>query len=78
MAAAVAVVDAFTTTFGKWQPGDVIPCLAGDRPVSMLARVGEHRGLEEYARVNVMPRFARRSMFGVRYSDVVPYSVVSL
>lgn len=42
-----------------------MPCRAGLSPVSTLARVGEQSGLAEYARVNVIPRAARRSMFGV-------------
>ena len=42
----------------------------------MLARVGEQIGLA-YALENVMPRLASRWMFGVSYSDVFPYSVVS-
>jgi len=51
---------------------------AGVWPVRIDARVGEQRGLAVYARENVMPRRARRSMFGVRYKLVVPNSVVSL
>ena len=61
----LSLAVAFSTTFGKWQLGVVIPVRAGLSPVRMLARVGEQSGLEEYARVKVMPRAASRSTFGV-------------
>lgn len=34
-------------TCGRWQFGVVMPVRAGLRPVRMLARVGEQRGLHE-------------------------------
>jgi hypothetical protein len=58
-------VVACKTTLGSWQFGTVIPVRAGLCPVSNADRVGEHNGLAEYARVNVIPRFASRSTFGV-------------
>ena len=64
--------------FGRWQFGVVIQVRAGLSPVKMEARVGEQSGLDEYARVNIIPRAASRSIFGVLYSFVVPNSVVSL
>ena len=63
--APVALEAGRNATCGKWQVGEVMPCRATDCPVKMLARVGEQSGLEEYARVNVIPRAANRAMFGV-------------
>jgi hypothetical protein len=38
---------ALRTAWGRWQLGAVRPRRAGLRPVRMLARVGEQRGLAE-------------------------------
>jgi len=63
---------ACSTTCGTWQFGVVMPVRAGLSPVSTADRVGEHSGLAEYACEKVIPRFARRSMFGVLYNLVCP------
>ena len=63
--AAFVPLVASKTTCGIWQLGVVIPVRAGLSPVRIADRVGEHNGLAEYARVNVIPRFARRSTLGV-------------
>jgi len=42
------------------------PALPGQRPVSRLAREGEHTGLQEYPSVKRAPAAASRSMCGVR------------
>ena len=58
-------VVACKTTRGSWQFGTVMPVRAGLSPVSSADLGGEHSGLAEYARVNVIPRLASLSTFGV-------------
>ena len=65
-----------STMRSRWHPGVVMPTRAGHNPVMMLARVGEHSGLAAYALVNIMPRSARASMFGV-LQNALPYNDVS-
>ena len=65
MEAINAVLAEYRTTSGTWQFGVVMPVRAGLSPVRTAERVGEHSGLAEYACVKIMPRFARRSTFGV-------------
>ena len=42
-----------------------MPVVDGRKPVKVAAREGLHAGETQYARVNNIPRLARRSRFGV-------------
>ena len=46
-----------------------MPVVDGRRPVKVAAREGLHAGEMQYARVNNIPRPARRSRFGVLIGD---------
>ena len=52
------------------------PEVQGRTPVINAAREGLHAGAAQYERVNSTPRFASRSMFGVRQSGCPPRQLI--